>query len=65
MLVALRSMAAQGMIRTLLAANAFYVFFPAVYGTPLILVTGDIPKGLICSGLSLFRFGSSLRWVHC
>lgn len=43
--------------------NAFYVLFAAVYGAPLILLTGSIGWGLALSSLSLIRLAASLIFV--
>jgi len=44
--------------------NALYVFFAAVYGVPVLLLTGDIGWGLALCGLGLLRLVSSLVFVH-
>jgi hypothetical protein len=63
MIIALRRMAAEGAGRLLSAVNAVYVFFPAVYGLPLILATGTLPAGLSICALSPLRLVAALFWV--
>ena len=43
-----------------LILNGTYVFFAAVYGVPVLLLTGSIGWGLALSSLSILRFFSSL-----
>jgi hypothetical protein len=47
-----------------LALNALYVFFAAVYGVPVMLLTGDIGWGLALCSLGILRLVSSLIFVH-
>ncbi len=44
--------------------NAFYVFFAAVYGVPVLLLTGSAGWGLALCGLSLIRLVASLMFVR-
>lgn len=44
--------------------NAFYVFFAAVYGLPVLLLTGSVAWGLALCALGLVRFMASLLFVH-
>jgi hypothetical protein len=44
--------------------NALYVFFAAVYGAPVLLLTGSITWGLTLCALGLVRFIASLVFVH-
>jgi hypothetical protein len=64
MIIALRRMAAEGAAWLLLIVNAVYVFFPAVYGLPLILATGTLPAGLSICALSPLRLVAALLWVR-
>jgi hypothetical protein len=64
MVIALRRMAAEGAVWLLLIINAVYVFFPAVYGLLLILVTGTLPAGLSICALSPLRLVAALLWVR-
>lgn len=43
--------------------NALFVLFAAVYGIPLILLTGFVGWGLALCALGLIRFGASLLFV--
>ncbi|MGD9315549.1 MAG: hypothetical protein PVG56_01845 [Anaerolineae bacterium] len=47
-----------------LGLNALYVFFAAVYGVPVLLLTGSVGWGLTLCGLGLVRFAASLAFVH-
>jgi hypothetical protein len=49
--------------RVVWGLNAFYVLFAAVYGAPLILLTGSVGWGLALCGLSLIRLAASLVFV--
>lgn len=44
--------------------NSLYVFFAAVYGLPVLLITGDIGWGLALCGLGIARFVTSLAFVR-
>lgn len=44
--------------------NALFVFFAAIYGVPVLLLTGSIGWGFALSGLGLVRFVASLAFVH-
>lgn len=44
--------------------NCLYVFFAAIYGTPILLVTGNLGWGLALCGLGLVRFAASLAFVR-
>jgi hypothetical protein len=46
-----------------LGLNTLYVFFAAVYGTPVILLTGSLVWGLALCGLSIVRLAASLVFV--
>jgi hypothetical protein len=54
----------QGNRIIVLALNALYVFFAAVYGVPVLLLTGDIGWGLALCSLGILRLVSSLVFVH-
>jgi hypothetical protein len=54
----------QGNHVIVLALNALYVFFAAVYGAPVLLLTGDIGWGLALCSLGILRLVSSLVFVH-
>lgn len=47
-----------------LGLNALYVFFAAVYGVPVLLLTGSVGWGLALCGLGLVRFAAGLAFVH-
>lgn len=47
-----------------LGLNALYVFFAAVYGVPLILLTGSLAWGLALCALSLVRLATSMIFVR-
>jgi hypothetical protein len=57
MVFALRRLAAErrGNRVAVLGLNAVYVAFAAVYGLPVLLLTGDLVWGLVLCGLSLAR----------
>ena len=66
MIFALRRLAAE---RTenhgiVLGLNALYVFFAAVYGVPVLLLTGSVGWGLALCGLGLLRFATGLAFVR-
>jgi hypothetical protein len=46
-----------------LGLNALYVSFAAVYGVPVILLTGSLGWGLLLCALGLVRFVASLLFV--
>jgi heme/copper-type cytochrome/quinol oxidase subunit 4 len=64
MIIALRRVAAEGAGRLLAVINAVYVFFPVVYGLPLVLATGTLPAGLSICALSPLRLVAALVWVR-
>lgn len=66
MVVALRRLAVEraGNRGVVLALNALYVFFAAVYGLPVLLLTGSLGWGLALCGLSIVRLASSLAFVR-
>jgi hypothetical protein len=47
-----------------LGLNAVFVFFAAVYGVPVLLLTGSLSLGLTLCSLGLVRFGASLIFVR-
>jgi hypothetical protein len=65
MVFALRHLAAdQPRNRRLLPGlNAVYVFFAGIYGTPVLLLTGNLTWGWILCGLGLVRLATSLLLV--
>ena len=54
----------QGNYGFVLGLNALYVFFAAVYGVPVLLLTGSIGWGLALCSLGLIRFVTSLIFVR-
>ena len=44
--------------------NGLYVFFAAIYGVPVSLLTGNVEYTLALSALSIVRFASSLAFVR-
>ena len=50
--------------RVVAGLNALYVFFAAVYGAPVSLLTGSVGWGLALCALSVARFVSSLVFVR-
>ena len=50
--------------RLVAGLNALYVFFAAVYGAPVGLLTGSVGWGLALSALSVVRLGTSLLFVR-
>ena len=50
--------------RVVAGLNALYVFFAAVYGVPVTLLTGSVGWGLALCALSLVRFFTSLAFVR-
>ena len=51
-------------LRFVWGLNGLYVFFAAVYGLPVLLITGNVVWGLILCGLGLVRFVTSLLFVR-
>jgi hypothetical protein len=47
-----------------LGLNALFVFFAGVYGTPVLLLTGNLAWGWILCGLGLVRLAASLLFVQ-
>jgi hypothetical protein len=47
-----------------LGLNTLYVFFAAVYGVPVLLLTGSIGWGLALCSLALIRFVASFIFVR-
>jgi hypothetical protein len=47
-----------------LGLNAVFVFFAAVYGVPVLLLTGSLGLGLALCSLGLVRFGASLIFLR-
>ena len=54
----------QGNRGVVLALNALYVFFAAVYGLPVLLLTGSLGWGLALCGLGAVRLASSLLFLR-
>jgi hypothetical protein len=50
--------------RFVLGLNALFVFFAAVYGTPVLLLTGNLTWGLALCGLGIVRLAASLLFVR-
>ena len=50
--------------RLVFGLNALYVFFAAVYGVPVTLLTGSVGWGLALCGLSVVRLVASLALVR-
>lgn len=50
--------------RIVVGLNSLYVFFAAVYGVPVSLLTGNIGWGLALCALSVVRFATSLAFVQ-
>ena len=48
----------------LLGLNAVFVFFAAVYGVPVLLLTGSMVWGLVLCALGLARLAASLFFVR-
>lgn len=44
--------------------NSLYVFFAAVYGLPVLLITGSVAWGLALCGLGVVRFATTLAFVQ-
>jgi len=66
MIVALRRLAIerQGNRGVVLGLNALYVFFAAVYGVPVLLLSGHLGWGFLLCGLGVVRLVSSLWFVR-
>jgi hypothetical protein len=66
MVVALRRLAVEraGNRGIVLGLNALYVFFAAVYGLPVLLLSGNLGWGLALCGLGVVRLASSLWFVR-
>jgi hypothetical protein len=47
-----------------LGLNTIFVFFAAVYGAPVLLLTGSLGWGLALCGLGIARLVASLLFVH-
>ena len=62
MIFAMRRLVSEGLENrgVVLALNALYVGFAAVYGVPVLLLTGGIGWGLALCSLGLVRFATSL-----
>jgi hypothetical protein len=54
----------RGNDRIVLGLNALFVFFAAVYGAPVLLLTGSLGWGLALCGLAIIRLLGSLLFVH-
>ena len=54
----------QGNHHVVAALNSLYVFFAAVYGVPVSLLTGSVCWGLALCALSVIRFATSLVFVQ-
>lgn len=50
--------------RLALGLNAVFVFFAAVYGVPVLLLTGSMVWGLVLCALGLARLAASLFFVR-
>lgn len=50
--------------RVVLGLNTLYVFFAAVYGVPVLLLTGSVGWALALCGLGLLRFATSMIFVR-
>jgi hypothetical protein len=46
-----------------LGMNALFVFFAAVYGVPVLLLTGSLALGLALCSLGIVRFAASLLFI--
>ena len=66
MIFAMRRLSAErtGNLRLVAGLNALYVFFAAVYGAPVGLLTGSVDWGLALSTLSMVRLVTSLLFVR-
>lgn len=65
MIFAMRRLVSEGLENrgVVLALNALYVAFAAVYGVPVLLITGSIGWGLALCSLGLVRFVTSLVFI--
>ncbi len=66
MIFGLNRMAAGGdrrAVRLVTVTNALFVFFAAVYGAPVILLSGRVAAGLALCALGLLRLFSALAFV--
>jgi len=66
MVFALRRLAAErsGNPGLIWGLNGLYVFFAAIYGVPVLLITGNVGSGLALCGLAFVRFATSLLFVR-
>lgn len=66
MLFTLRRLTAEqrGSLRVVYGLNGLYISFAAVYGAPVLLLTGNLAAGLCLCGLGTLRFATSLIWVR-
>ena len=66
MIFAMRRLSAEHLDnqRVVAGLNALYVFFAAVYGAPVTLLTGSLSWGLALCTLSVVRFVTSLAFVR-
>lgn len=66
MVIAIRHLAAERTARPrfVMILNAIFVFFAAVYGVPVVLVTGGLVWGLVLCALGLVRLAASLIFVR-
>jgi hypothetical protein len=66
MIFTMRRLAAEGSQneRVVIALNSLYVFFAAVYGVPVTLLTGSVGWGLGLCALSVLRFATSVALVR-
>lgn len=66
MVLAMRRLAAERRdnVGFVLGLNALFVFFAAVYGVPVLLLTGNLGWGLGLCGLGIGRLAASLLLVH-
>lgn len=44
--------------------NALFVFFAAIYGVPVLLLTGSTGWALVLCAFGLVRFATSLAFIH-
>ncbi len=66
MVLVMRRLAVErrGNVGFVLGLNALFVFFAAVYGAPVLLITGNLWWGLGLCGLGVVRLAASLLFVH-
>ena len=50
--------------RVVFGINALFVFFAAIYGVPVLLLTGSMGGALTLCVLGLVRFATSLAFIH-